>query len=306
MRLTCAIAAVLSVTGCVTAIGSLGFDLGVQRNSDAGCKVTSDYLSDFSTINAYTDTVRVYAASDCGTLANILPAIQQANFKLFVGVWPTDDAHYAAEKAALSAYLPTIDSSYIVAVTVGSEALYRGDLSASDLASRIDEVRTLVHGISGYENVPVGTVDSWNVLVDGANAVVLQTADVVIANAFSYWQGQTMANSSHSFFDDIMQALQVIQTTKGSTDISFWIGETGWPTAGGAYGSSVPSVNNAAQFWQESVCGIRAWGINTLVFEAFDESWKPPTSGIQGVETHWGVWTDDNTSPKYPLNCAFD
>ncbi|KAK9493869.1 glycoside hydrolase superfamily [Lipomyces doorenjongii] len=305
MRFASAIAALTSVIGCVSAIGSLGFDLGVQRNYDAGCKTTSDYLSDFSTIGGEASVVRVYAASDCSTLANILPAIKQSNFKLFVGVWPTDDAHYAAEKAALSAYLPTIDSSYIIAVTVGSEALYRGDLPASDLASRIDEVRTLVHGISGYENTPVGTVDSWNVLVDGANAEVIQTADIVIANAFSYWQGQTMANSSYSFFDDIMQALQVIQTTKGSTDITFWVGETGWPTGGGSFENAVPSVDNAAKFWQESVCGIRAWGINTLVFEAFDESWKPATSGIQGVETHWGVWTNDNTAPKFSLNCAF-
>lgn len=221
-------------------------------------------------------------------------------------MWPTDDSHFASEKAALSAYLPTIDASYILGITVGSEALYRADLSASDLASRIDEVRELVHAIDGYSNVPVGTVDSWNVLVDGANADVISSSDIVFANAFSYWQGQTMANSSHSFVDDIMQALQVIQSTKGSTDISFWIGETGWPTSGGSYESSVPSVDNAAQFWQESICGIRAWGINTLVFEAFDESWKPVTSGVSGVETHWGVWTDDSTSPKFSLSCEFD
>lgn len=94
----------------------------------------------------------------------------------------------------------------------------------------------MVHGISGYEDVSVGTADSWNVLVDGANAVTIQTSDVILGNPFPYWQGQTMSNSSHSFFDDIMQVLQTVQTVKGSTDVDFWIGETGWPTAGGSYG----------------------------------------------------------------------
>ncbi|KAK7207705.1 glycoside hydrolase superfamily [Myxozyma melibiosi] len=301
-----AITSVLSLAGYAAAIGSLGFDLGVQRNSDSACKTSDDYISDFETISGYTNIVRVYASSDCNTLENIIPALKEKDFKLFLGVWATDDTHYAEEKTALSTYLPTIDASYIAGITVGSEALYRGDLSASDLVTRINEVRELVQDIDGYSSTPVGTVDSWEILIDGANSDVITNSDIVFANAFSYWQGQTMANSSYSFFDDIMQALQVIQTTKGSTDITFWVGETGWATDGGSYENADPTVDNAAQFWQESICGIRAWGVNTLVFEAFDESWKPVTSGVSGVETHWGVWTDDGTDPKYSLECTFD
>ncbi|KAK9481101.1 glycoside hydrolase superfamily [Lipomyces japonicus] len=293
-----------TAVSCVSAIGDLGFSLGVKRNSDGGCKTTEDYLADFNTIGAYSNIVRVYAASDCNTLQYILPAVKQAGVQLVVGVWPTDDTHFSEEKQALTTYLPGYASN-VYAVTVGSEALYRGDLTAEQLASDIDEIRTLVQGIDGYGSTPVGTADSWNVLVNAGNYAAIQASDVVLANAFSYWQGQTMANSSHSFVDDIMQALQIIQTVKGSTDISFWVGETGWPTDGGNYGASVPSVANAAQFWQESICGIRAWGINTFVFEAFDESWKPVTSGVSGVETHWGVWTDSNQSPKYSIDCDF-
>ena len=48
-----------------------------------------------------------------------------------------------------------------------------------------------------------------------------------------------------------MQALQTLQTAKGSTDIEFWVGETGWPTDGSSYGDSVPSVENAADQWQK-------------------------------------------------------
>ncbi|KAK9459779.1 glycoside hydrolase superfamily [Lipomyces oligophaga] len=298
---------IFAAAGYASAIGQLGMSLGVKRNSDGECKTSDDYNTDFDTIASYTDTVRVYAASDCNTLENIIPALKEKNFKLVLGVWPTDDTHFSEEKTALSTYLPTIDASYIPTILVGSEALYRGDLTADELASDINAVRDLVHAIDGYDSVPIGTVDSWNVLVDGANVDAITASDVVYANAFSYWQGQTMANSSYSFFDDIMQALQSIQTAKGATDITFWVGETGWPTDGGSYESSTPSVSNAATYWQESVCAMRAWGVNTFVFEAFDESWKPATSGVEGVETHWGVFTDDSdSSPKYSLSCTYD
>ncbi|KAK9474473.1 glycoside hydrolase superfamily [Dipodascopsis tothii] len=297
-------AALSAAISSVAAIGELGFDLGVKVAS-GDCKYTADYLSDFETIKSYTDIVRVYSTSDCNTLEYLLPAVKQAGMRVFIGVWPTDDSHFALDKQALTTYITEVDASSIVGITVGSEALYRGDLTPSALADAINEVRDLVHAIDGYESVPVGTADSWNILVDAANSAAVTASDVVLANAFSYWQGQTMANSSHSFFDDIMQALQTIQTAKGSTDISFWIGETGWPTEGQSYESSIPSVDNAATFWQESICAIRAWGINTLVFEAFDETWKPETSGVEGTEQHWGLFAEDGVSPKYSLSCNF-
>ena len=189
------------------------------------------------------------------------------------------------------------------------QALYRDDMTASQLADKINSVRDLVANIkdsegNSYSGKQVGTVDSWNVLVAGYNAPAIQASDFVMANAFSYWQGQTMANSSYSFFDDIMQALQTIQSTKGSTDITFWVGETGWPSDGSNFEASYPSVDNARQFWKEGICAMRAWGVNVIVFEAFDEDWKPDTSGINDVEKHWGVFTSGD-SLKYSLSCDF-
>ncbi|CCF57649.1 hypothetical protein KAFR_0C06530 [Kazachstania africana CBS 2517] len=301
-------AGLLLAASKVTAMGELAFNIGV-KNNDGTCKATSDYENDLAILKDYTTTIKVYAASDCNTLQNLGPAAEAAGFTVFVGVWPTDDTHFSEEKTALSTYLPAIKKSTVAGFIVGSEALYRDDLSASSLADKIDEIRTLVSSIddsegNSYSGVQVGTVDSWNVLVAGYNSAVIEASDFVMANAFSYWQGQTMSNASYSFFDDIMQALQTIQTTKGSTDITFWVGETGWPTDGTNYESSYPSVENAQQFWQEGICAMRAWGVDVIVFEAFDEDWKPNTSGTSDVEKHWGVWTSDD-SLKYSLSCDF-
>lgn len=292
----------------VSAMGDLAFNLGT-KNNDGTCKSTSDYEKDLQILKGYTSTVKVYAASDCNTLQNLGPAAESEGFKVFFGIWPNDDAHYQAEKDALKAYLPKIKESTVAGFLVGSEALYRDDMTAQQLADKINDSRDLINSLqdsegNSYSGKQVGTVDSWNVLVAGYNAPAIQASDFVMANAFSYWQGQTMQNSSYSFFDDIMQALQTIQSTKGSTDISFWVGETGWPTEGTNFEASYPSVDNARQFWKEGICAMRAWGVNVIAFEAFDEDWKPNTSGTSDVERHWGVWTSGDEL-KYSLSCDF-
>lgn len=303
-----ALFAIASQLGNVNALGDLGLCLGVKRNSDGQCKETSDYESDFDILKAYTTTVRVYAASDCNTLQNIYPALESKGFSLFLGVWPTDDAHFQAEQTALTTYLPQISIDTIRGITVGSEALYRKDLTADELADKINTIKQLLSGIkdkngNSYSALPVGTADSWNLFVAGYNAPAIEACDFVFANAFSYWQGQTMANASYSYSDDIMQAMEHIQSVKGS-DIDIWVGETGWPTEGENFGDSVPSAQNAQQFWKEGICALRAWGVNTFVFEAFDETWKPSTSDTSGVENHWGI-LDSNGTPKYDLSCDF-
>lgn len=75
----------------------------------------------------------------------------------------------------------------------------------------------------------------------------------------------------------------------------------GWPTAGGNFQAAVPGVSNALRFWYEGSCALLEWGVNVFIFEAFDETWKPPTSG-EDVETHWGVWTDSRVA-KFNLTC---
>lgn len=287
----------------------LAFSLGVKDNA-GNCKSADEYKSDFEVLSGHSKIVRTYAVSDCNTLEILGPAAEEAGFQVMFGIWPTDKAHFDEEKQALKQFLPKISKSTVKVFTVGSEALYRDDLPASDLANAIDEIKQLISEIEdkngeSYAGVQVGTADSWNVLVDGAAIPAIKAADFVFANAFSYWQGQTMENASYSFVDDIMQALQTIQTAKGSTDLSnFWVGETGWPTQGTHFEASEPGVDNARQFWKEAICAIRAWGVNVCVFEAFDEAWKPDTSGTSDVEKYWGVW-DANYALKYPLSCDF-
>ncbi|KAH3674974.1 hypothetical protein WICPIJ_009390, partial [Wickerhamomyces pijperi] len=71
---------------------------------------------------------------------------EDKGFTITLGIWPTPDSTFTAEKEALSSYLPNISKSTIKAFTVGSEALYRGDLTASELANDISEIKKLLSG----------------------------------------------------------------------------------------------------------------------------------------------------------------
>lgn len=308
MKLWTAVAglALLSASA-VTAAGSLGFNLNVRRNSDGKCKQTADFVADFKNIKPYTNIIRVYAAKDCNTLLYLAPAlVAHPEIKVFLGVWPTDDDdHFVAEQISLTQYLPTISVDSVVAIIVGTD-----DSSSSELPEQIIAVKELLYRMKdmdgrSYFHVPVGFADSWENIIgsrDTKNAIGV--SNIVLSNAFPYWQGQTQANASYSFFDDTMRALQAVQALKDESDFEFWVGETGWPTSGPKYGVSEPSVENAAAYWQNAVCAIRAWGINTLVFEAYDESWKPDTSNSKGAEKFWGV-LNDNGKPKFDLTCKF-
>ncbi len=68
------------------AAGNIGFALG-DKKTDGTCKKQADYAADFKAISTVSSLVRIYAASDCYTAANILPAAKAAGFKVILGIW---------------------------------------------------------------------------------------------------------------------------------------------------------------------------------------------------------------------------
>lgn len=159
-----------------------------------------------------------------------------------------------------------------------------------------------------FPGIKVGTADSWNKFADGtADAVLGGGVELILANAFSFWQATPISNATWNLFQDVFGALQHIETVVGMANMpEFWVGETGWPTDGGSnYGAAIASTANAARYFSESVCSILRWNINVFYFEAMDEPWKPASIGQDGtaaVETTWGAMTATR-STKYPLTC---
>jgi len=304
MRFSVAVAGfALAAAPLVAGKGTLGFALGTKK-PDGTCKYQSDYEADFDAISSASGSklVRGYAASDCNCAQYILPAAKSKGFQVVLGVWPDVDESFNADKKALATYVPQYKDQ-VYAVTVGSETLYRGNFTGEQLLSKINDVKALLPGTK------VGTADSWNKFADGtADAVIAGGVDLILANAFAYWQGKAAGQEAiNSYFDDIQQAMTHIQKVAGGTDkVEFWNGETGWPTDGGSnYGPAIAGTSNAQTYYSQAVCGLLDWGVNAFYFEAFDEPWKPASIGQDGSaadETHWGAMNADR-SAKFSLKC---
>lgn len=139
-----------------------GFNMQAT-NQDGSCRTQAQWEYGFNKMKAlpggsYTG-VRVFASSDCNTLLYAVPAALNTGIKILVGVWTEDSGHYAAEKGALQAAINAHGSSWILAISVGSEDLYRKDTSASTLAQQIYDVRGMVRAMG--VNAQVGHVDTW-------------------------------------------------------------------------------------------------------------------------------------------------
>lgn len=66
-----------------------GFNLPATLPSGA-CKSVNDWKKDFAVVKSLPgkfNAVRLYASSDCNTLANAVPAAKASGVKALVGVW---------------------------------------------------------------------------------------------------------------------------------------------------------------------------------------------------------------------------
>ena len=211
MRTTATLASIALAALPASALnrGTLGFALGTKK-ADGSCKYTADYESDFDAIQSASGStlVRGYAASDCNCAQQILPAAKSKGFQVVLGVWPDTDESFNADKQALSTYA-TQYQDQVYAVTVGSETLYRGNFTGAELLEKIQDVKAIL------PNTKVGTADSWNKYADGtADALIKGGVDLLMANAFSYWQGKEVgAGAEYTYFDDIQQAIAYVVTS---------------------------------------------------------------------------------------------
>ena len=122
-------------------------------------------------------------------------------------------------------------------MTVGSETLYRGNFTGDELRDKISTVKSKLPA-----GVKVGTADSWNKFADGTADAVVGTADILLINAFAFWQGAGIENATKVYLDDMSQAATHIEKLSESLDEKpeIWCGETGWPTAGPCSQTSFP------------------------------------------------------------------
>ncbi|KAF2870000.1 glucan 1,3-beta-glucosidase-like protein [Massariosphaeria phaeospora] len=305
MRFSAAAVTALAAAPALVAAakGTMGFSLGTKEPSGE-CKTQQDYEKDFDAISAASGakTVRGYAAHDCDFAKNALPAAKAKGFQVILGIWPDVQESFDNDLNAIKGVASQYKDN-IYAVTVGSETLYRGNFTGEELKDKISTVKKALP-----QGIKVGTADSWNKIADGTGDAIIGTADIILVNAFAFWQGASKEDATKVYLDDMYQAVAHIEKVAGGPDKipEIWNGETGWPTAVGTdYEDAKGGLENAEYFYKHGFCTLLAYGFNAFYFEAFDEPWKPASIGDNGKaadETTWGAMTADR-KPKHSLKC---
>lgn len=253
MRFSATIAALAAVVPFTNAYYK-GFNVGAT-NPDGSCKTQAQWTTAFQKLKGLPQQitkVRLYASSDCNTLANAVPAAISTGTQILVGVWTEDATHYNSEKEALKAAINQHGQGWIIAISVGSEDLYRGDTSASTLAQQVYDVRGMVRAMG--VTAPVGHVDTWTAWVNSANDAVTQACDFVGMDGYPYWQNSNIADAYNVFFQSYTDTLNHVTAVKSGMKV--WVTETGWPYKGPSQGAAVPTVGNAQTFWHSVACQL--------------------------------------------------
>ncbi|KAJ9613195.1 hypothetical protein H2200_003136 [Cladophialophora chaetospira] len=266
-----------------------GFNIGANLANGA-CRSQSDWEFAFNKIASLPGnfkSARLYASSDCNTLANAVPAALKTGTTLLVGIWTEDNDHFEAEKQALLTAIQQYGSDWILAVSVGSEDLYRGDTSASTLASQINDVRGMLWGL-GASSKSVGHVDTWTAWVDSANTAVIQAVDWLGNDAYPYFEGFGIDNGAAS--DAYWAAVNKVRAVAQGKDV--WTTETGQPISGDSIGNGVPSVQSLQTYWWQVSCASFS-SLNYFFYDLDDFSASPSFAVV-----------DTNYNPLIDMTCG--
>lgn len=199
--------------------------------------------------------------------------------RVSAGAWlGSDKKSNEEEVTALIQLAQTID---LESVIVGNEVLLRGDLSEDELISYIQWVKSAV-------DVPVTTAEIGGILLQHPR--VMDAVDYHLIHLYAYWDGIPIENAARYVVD------QYHHFQKQAHGKRVVIGETGWPAAGPAHGSALPSLENQRRFLREFLTLAQREDVEFYYFAAFDELWK--TEG--GVGPYWGMMYSDRRN-KYDL-----
>ncbi|KAG7387510.1 glycoside hydrolase 3 protein [Phytophthora pseudosyringae] len=263
----------------------LNYDLRQGPDWDADkCKSSDTIASDLKILSTITSNVRTYSLSDCD-VTGVLTAAKDLSLTVWLGVWVSEDstvydAEVKAFKKLISAGL--IDSN-VVGINVGSEAVYRGDISADQAIKYVTDFKKVMS--DSDISVPVSITDIIDTFVEYPD--MLKAGDIVTINQFPYWE-KIAADKAVDQFNKRIQPL-----LKLAGDMEVVISETGWPTGGSATNGSVASEENGATYLNDFYQLAESKGWKYYYFAGFDTPYKEEQADdATTVESHFGIFDD--------------
>lgn len=249
------------------------------RGQGPGTEVTEELIEQrLSIISPYIKWIRTFSCTDGNQLIPKVAA--KKGLKTMVGVWLNDDLEKNAVE--IQNAIEVAQSGHADMLGVGNEVLLRGELTPDQLIGYIEQVKAAAPG------VPVGYVDAYFEFVDYPQ--IADACDVIFANCYPFWEGYPIEHAL-IYMKDMYRRAQSV--AKGKPVI---ISETGWPNVGSPERGSVPSYNNAIEYFLDTYQWADEENIDIFYFSSFDEAWKVEDEGDVGA--FWGLW-DEEGKAKY-------
>ncbi|KAJ1834975.1 glycoside hydrolase 3 protein [Coemansia sp. RSA 2706] len=259
------------------------------KRPDGSCPNVYQVQDDLKVLRPYTSRLRIYSVRDCNQGEPVLRAMENTDWKVELGLWVNkDDAVYESDKQELLRLAKYFDfKKQVSAVVVGSEAVYRQEQTAEQLAAKVREVKAELARI-GLASIPVTSSETW----PSYHQPLIDAVDFVNMHGFPFWEGIDIGQASNKMFQHIYDL------RKAANGKKVVVGETGWPSAGNNYGAAVTSLQNAQHYLQQFVCRASQENIDYYYFNSFDQSWAS-TNNASNVEGNWGIIKSDYVTPKF-------
>ena len=229
-------------------------------------------------IRPYTRWIRSFS---CTEGHQYTPCIaHELGLKTLVGAWlgtNLDD-----NERELAGAIEVARAGHADLLAIGNEVLLREDLSEDELLDYLNRAKQAVPG------VPVGYVDAYYLFEKHPR--VTAACDVLMTNCYPFWEG-CPRDQAIAYMQSMYQRTLTVAGGK-----RVLISETGWPNTGQPFHASVPSVEGALRYFNDTYRWAQADGVEIFYFAAFDEAWKVGDEGDVGA--YWGLW-DKEGLPKY-------
>ena len=248
---------------------------------------------DVAILSQLTNIIRLYG-TDCNQTEMTIHAIKQLkmedDIKIWLGVWQdSDNETNTRQLDRMWTILDTYGDKPFKGLIVGNEILFREEMTAYELGTLLDDVRTNLskHGW----DLPVATSD----LGDNWDANLASLSDYIMGNVHPFFAGQDAkeaASWTYTFWNG--KAGDFFKSDAEKNVIS----EIGWPTKGGkdcggaetcdvGAVAGIDELNTLLDTW---VCQALENGTNYFWFEMFDEPWKIKYDVLgKEWEDQWGI-----------------
>ncbi|KZF23084.1 glycoside hydrolase family 17 protein [Xylona heveae TC161] len=252
---------------------------------------------DVAVLSQLTNAIRLYG-TDCNQTEMVLHAFDRLNLnktmKIWLGVWQDNNA--TTNERQLSQMYDVLDkygSDPFAGLIVGNEVLFRKDMTATQLGSVLDDVRSNLTS-KHISDLPLATSD----LGDNWTSDLVPKVDIVMANVHPFFAGVTAAAAAGWTWE--FWTGHDVALTQGLTGKKNVISEVGWPSAGGndcgestcqtSTDGSVAGIDELNTFMDSWVCQSLTNGTEYFWFEAFDEPWKAIyNTKTEKWEDKWGL-----------------